>query len=105
VPLECIALPTLPPANDLRLGIYPNPSSGPTRVSLNLTATAKVDLRIYNASGQVIYAVTGKTYPQGSHVIFWDGKSNTGEDVNPGYYFIKVAAGSLVSVDKLVLMK
>ena len=93
------------PVNDLMLGIYPNPSSGPTRISVNLPENSRVDLSIYNASGQVIYAANGKAYPQGKQVILWDGKSNSGENVKPGYYFIKISAGGLTSVDKLVLMQ
>ena len=93
------------PINDLMLGIYPNPSSGPTRISVNLPANSKVDLSIYNASGQVVFAEYGKFYPQGQHVIHWDGKSISGSDVKPGYYFVKVSAGSLISIDKLVLMQ
>jgi hypothetical protein len=89
----------------LKLGIYPNPSSGPTRISINLPANSRVDISIFNASGQVIYTETGKTYPQGNQVIYWDGKSNSGEDIESGYYFVKISAGNLSSVEKLLLMR
>jgi hypothetical protein len=92
-------------ANNLMMGIYPNPSSGLTRISVNLSATATVDMSIYNSVGQVIYTITGKTFPQGNQDIIWDGTSNTGKEVLPGYYIIKVTAGSLTSVDKLILMR
>ena len=91
--------------NELSLGIYPNPSNGPTRITIDLPSSSAVELSIYNAAGQVVFAEYGKTYSQGNQVIHWDGKSNSGEDVKSGYYFIKVSAGSLNSVDKLVLMK
>ncbi|MEN8202099.1 MAG: FlgD immunoglobulin-like domain containing protein, partial [Bacteroidota bacterium] len=93
------------PVNALDMGIYPNPTTGPTRISVTLPANASVSLSIYDASGKVVYAVKGINYPQGNQVINWDGKSNSGEDVKPGYYFIKVSAGSLTSVEKIVLMK
>ena len=92
-------------ANNLMMGIYPNPSRGLTRISVNLPATAAVDMSIYNSVGQVIYTITGKTFPQGNQDIIWDGTSNTGKEVLPGYYIIKVTAGSLTSVDKLILMR
>jgi flagellar hook assembly protein FlgD len=87
------------------VNIYPNPSNGPTRISVDLPANSRVDMSIYNTAGQVIYLLTGKDFPQGNQVIYWDGKSNTGENVNSGYYFVKISAGSLTSVDKLILMK
>lgn len=93
------------PVNDLKVNIYRNPSSSPTRIRVNLPVNAKVERAVYNTSGQVVYVLTGKDLPQGDQVIYWDGKSNTGENVKPGYYFIKVSAGNLTSVDKLVLMQ
>ncbi len=91
--------------NELMLGIYPNPTQGPTHIRVNLPVSSEVVLSIYNTSGQIVYAESGKVYSQGIHVLSWDGKSNTGESVNSGYYLIKVSAGSLISVDKLILMK
>jgi hypothetical protein len=91
--------------NELGLGIYPNPSTGPTRISVNLPSSSLLNMSIYSASGQIVYAEWGKTYAQGKVEIYWDGKSSSGEEVKAGYYFVKVTAGSLTSVDKLVLMK
>ena len=79
----------VPTATSLMLGIYPNPSNGPTRISINLPVAEMVSVSIYNSAGQVVYALSGDVYPQGVQVIHWDGKSNTGEDVRPGYYFIE----------------
>ncbi len=89
----------------LNLNVYPNPSSGATRISVNLPATDLVSLNIYNSAGQVVYSLNGVGYPQGTQVIYWDGKSNNGSDISSGYYFVKVSAGSMTSVDKLVLIK
>jgi len=91
--------------NELNLGLYPNPSSGPTRISVNVPSNDQVSISIYNAAGQVVYALTGVVYPQGTQVIYWDGKSNNGSDINPGYYFVKVSAGALSAADKLVIMR
>ncbi len=91
--------------SELGLGIYPNPSTGPTRISVDLPSSSQVNMSIYTASGQIVYAEWGKTYAQGNLEIYWDGKSTAGEEVKAGYYFVKVTAGSLTSVDKLVLVK
>ncbi len=91
-------------SNELNMGIYPNPSTGATRISVNLPKNDNLSLRIYNAAGQVVYSLNSG-YPQGSQVIYWDGKSNNGSEITSGYYFIRVSTGSLTSVDKLVMMK
>jgi flagellar hook assembly protein FlgD len=93
------------PVDALKLSIYPNPSSGATRININLPADSRVDMSIINSSGQVIYSASGKTYPQGDNVIQWDGKSSSGEDVQSGYYFVKISTGNHISVDKLILMR
>lgn len=91
--------------NVLNLRVYPNPSNGATRISVNLPATDEVSLSIYNSAGQVVYALSGIDYPEGTQVIYWDGKSNNGSEIKSGYYFIKVSVGTISSVDKLVLVK
>jgi len=95
----------VPATTNLMLGLYPNPSNGPVRISINLPVANMVSVNIFNTAGQVVYTLSGDVYPQGIQEINWDGKSNTGKDILPGYYFIKVSAGSLTSVDKLVLMR
>ncbi len=92
-------------SNGLNLGIYPNPSNGPVRISVNLPENGDVRLSIINTSGHVVYTLPGIRYQKGSQVIFWDGKSNNGADIQPGYYFIKVSAGNLTAVEKIVLMR
>ncbi|MEN8204349.1 MAG: FlgD immunoglobulin-like domain containing protein, partial [Bacteroidota bacterium] len=93
------------PVNALDMGIYPNPTTGPTRISVTLPANASVSMSIYNAAGQIVYSESGKIYSQGYQIINWDGKGNNGADVESGYYYVKVSAGTLTSVDKLVLMR
>ncbi len=93
------------PVNDLKISIYPNPSSGETRINVNLPVDSKLDMSIINSSGQIIYSELGRPYSQGSQVIHWDGKNSSGEDVQSGYYFVKISAGSYVSIDKLLMMR
>jgi len=62
-------------------------------------------MSIINSTGQTIYSEIGKPYSQGSQIIHWDGKSSAGIDVPSGYYFVKISAGTFVSIDKLLLMR
>ncbi len=41
----------------------------------------------------------------GAQTISWNGQSNTGADIKSGYYFVKISAGNLSSVEKLLLIK
>jgi hypothetical protein len=89
----------------LSLGIYPNPSSGPTVITFTLARTANVSLQVFNTGGQMVYKLTDERRPAGSQLIQWNSKSNTGAAMESGYYFVKLTAGNLTSVQKLVMMK
>ncbi len=91
--------------NFFNLGIYPNPSQGPTKISFTLENSKTIDLNIFNATGQLVYSLTNVQRSAGNQMILWDGKSNTGSDVQPGYYIVKISSGNQSSVQKLVLMK
>ncbi|MEA3478235.1 MAG: T9SS type A sorting domain-containing protein [Bacteroidota bacterium] len=89
---------------EIVLGVYPNPSHGPTRINFNLPNAENISLKIYNAAGQMVYAEENIYKPAGDQVIRWDGTSNTRQDVKAGYYFVQVSAGNITSVVKLVMM-
>jgi len=86
------------------LGVYPNPTHGATKISFNLTNSGDVSLNIFNTSGQLVYTLKYGNQSAGSQMITWDGNSNTGADITPGYYFVKLTAGDKTAVKKLVLM-
>jgi len=90
---------------ELSLGIYPNPSSGPTVITFTLARAEYVSLRVYNTSGQMVYQLRDERRPAGSQLMQWNGTSNTGAEMVSGYYFVKLTAGNLTSVQKLVMMK
>jgi hypothetical protein len=91
--------------NLFNLGIYPNPSQGPIKISFTLINSKNINLSIFNASGQLVYSLTDGQRSAGNQIISWNGTSNTGVNVQSGYYFVKVSAGNQSSVQKLVLMK
>jgi len=90
---------------ELVLNVYPNPSVGPMKINFSLMHSQDVNVRIYNASGQVVYSLSEVNVPSGSMAIDWNGASNTGMDIQAGYYFVSVTVGTLTSVEKVVIMK
>ncbi len=90
--------------NDIVLGVYPNPSYGATKISFNMINSGDVTLNIFNTTGQLVYTLKEANQQAGSRVILWDGNSNTGAEMTPGYYFVKIIAGDKSAVKKLVLM-
>jgi hypothetical protein len=89
---------------EMVLGIYPNPSSGPTKISFDLTYSQEVTFEVLNSLGQLVYKMENVAKSAGSQMIQWDGTSNTGAVIHSGYYFVKVSAGNTTSVKKMVIM-
>jgi len=88
----------------INVGVYPNPSHGPTSISFTLHNSEDVTLEIFNSSGQLVYSQSGMYMSEGKQVVRWNGYSNTGNDILPGYYLVKVTAGSMSATQKMILM-
>ena len=83
---------------------YPNPFNGETAIRLDLPKTGMVRFEIVNVLGQVVYDFE-RQYSVGSHTIYWDGSSNTGQTVGSGVYYYRITAGDFVSSKKMILLK
>ena len=91
----------------VRYGLFqnePNPLLTSTRIAFNLTETAMVDLNIYNLKGQRVKTLySGVT---SKHTIMWDGKDESGKELENGVYFYKLMVnGKTEETKKLILMR
>jgi len=89
---------------NLKVGVFPNPVVDNASMSFNLSSAQNVRLEIVNVAGQLVYS-ENMNKPAGRTVVTWNGTSNSGVDVNAGIYFVKVEAGNLSSMEKLILAK
>jgi hypothetical protein len=97
--------------------VYPNPFNSSTRISFSVGAQglAPVRLAIYDISGREVYSAVaapsvtgiGKTPPTppaiaggDSRTLVWDAS-----DQPAGLYFVRLKAGSMVSSQRLVIVK
>jgi len=74
------------------LGSYPNPFSPSTTIRYPLPCFSKVEVTVFNSSGQVINHFTIPSKPAGTHQLTWNGTDNKGVDVPSGIYFINFKA-------------
>ena len=70
------------------------------------TVTAK----IYDVTGKQIRTIELGHKPAGNYVesnraIYWDGKTETGEQVSSGTYFYQIEAGDYTDTRKMVILK
>ncbi len=91
--------PTLP--KDWTLSaVYPNPFNPVTTVGLELPSTSEVHARLYNTLGQEVMEVMNTVMDAGYHTV-----QINGSELSSGIYFLRMDAGPLHEVRKLVLLK
>jgi hypothetical protein len=103
------SVPQGPPAvaEDFKLGApYPNPFNSEVTIPLEIARGPKlVDIRIYNVLGQEVRVFGNVLYTAGQHRIVWDGRSNTGESVTSGQYFVQATVGQQMATAVVRLVK
>jgi hypothetical protein len=101
---------TLLPKQTILLQNYPNPFNPETWIPYQLTHDAEVRISIYDISGEMVRRLNLRHKPAGYYVdrnkaVYWDGKSETGEQVSSGLYFYQLRAGDFTSVKRMVILK
>jgi len=77
---------------------YPNPFGEQITIELNTSMTQKLDVKVFDLSGQLIRTLyVGNSYT--GTTLTWDGKNDDGVKMTSGSYFIKANN----SVEKVVL--
>ena len=89
---------------------YPNPFNSETWIPFQLAQDSTVTARIYDVTGKQIRIiqlgyVTAGNYVESSKAIYWDGKTDTGEQVSSGTYFYQIQAGDYTDIRKMVILK
>ena len=67
-------------------------------------------LTIYDVAGKIVRKLelghlTAGSYSQTEKAIYWDGKTETGEQVGSGTYFYQLQAGNYTETRKMVILK
>ncbi len=83
----------LPSAPELR-GLFPNPASGPMRVSFALPAAAEVRAEFLDLAGRKVRSLAPRPYGPGSWTLAWDGRDGNGNALPAGIYWVRLFAGN-----------
>lgn len=102
--MQAASLDLLPQAFKLYPN-FPNPFNPETRIQFDLPKAAEVELRIYNALGQLVRTLVEQPYRAGSFTVTWDGRDHAGLLLPSGLYFYKMKAGKFQAQRKLLLLK
>jgi hypothetical protein len=88
------------------LTVFPNPASGVTDISYQITDNTNGTLEIYDVSGKLVrsFNLESSIVNQES-TLSWRGDDNAGRQVPAGVYFINFKAGDYRTTTKFLLMR
>ena len=103
-------LPERLPTQTQLLANYPNPFNPETWIPFQLAQDSTITARIYDVTGKQIREIELGHLPAGNYVevnkaIYWDGRSEDGEQVSSGTYFYQIEAGDYTETRKMVILK
>jgi parallel beta-helix repeat protein len=95
------------PVPDLYLFVdnYPNPFNGYTTLRFNVARSGPVEVVIYDVLGRRVFGNVWYDLAPGTHTAVWDARTNSGNDLASGSYFVRLKqrAGSVTA--KLVILR
>jgi len=84
---------------------YPNPFNPMTKIRFTLPQTEDVLLIIYDLLGRRIKTLVNNRLQAGQHMVEWDGKDDTGNQVSSGLYFYQIQCADYTKVRKMLLVR
>ena len=92
--------------DDVWLQAYPNPFNSSITISYKLAVAGKVNISIYNLSGQKLRTLVSETQQADYQSVVWDGTNATGEFAGSGIYFCTfIIDDKPVATQKLMMLK
>ncbi|MEJ2721444.1 MAG: FlgD immunoglobulin-like domain containing protein, partial [bacterium] len=85
--------------------LHPNPFNPNLNIEFTLERRGEVELSIYDIRGRLVRRLIQDERPAGPHVAQWDGKSDNGNQVASGIYFVRLEAMGRVDHRKAVMIK
>ena len=89
---------------------YPNPFNPETWIPYDLAGDASVTIEVYDITGHIVkrfdlgHQIAGR-YRDRAKALFWNGRSENGERVASGIYYIKFIADEVIQICQLAIVK
>jgi hypothetical protein len=103
-----VSVRTLPPSSGsitMLLPSRPNPFSDRTEIGFVLAAPSYAKLSIYDVAGRHVRTLAEGHHPAGEQRLTWEGRTDHGENVTSGVYFLKLETPQAERISKLILRR
>lgn len=102
--LEPPGLTCIPEVYDLSQN-YPNPFNPGTIMHYQIPENGHVIVKIFNLLGPEIKTLVNEHQRRGHYFIHWDGRDNSGMQVQSGVYLYRIQTKSFVSTKKMTVLR
>jgi hypothetical protein len=85
--------------------LYPNPFNSSTTIRYAASSAGKVEIAVYDATGQKVRLLEKGSIQAGEHTLLWNGTDERGQAVGSGVYIFTFRAGSVMKARRMVLMR
>ncbi len=98
---------SVPPGNQVDFGLpYPSPARDATTFRYRMTASSRVDLRIFDARGRLTRTLrAGADVAAPGEQVVWDGTDDRGRRVPAGLYVARLEIGTRVLSRRFVMLR
>lgn len=83
----------------------PNPATGGAMVCFTVVSGDPVCLSVYDMQGRLVSRPVDGSLAPGEHEIWWDARTASGSDLQPGVYFLRLVSGGTATTGRLVLVR
>jgi endoglucanase len=83
---------------------YPNPFNPNTTIEYELANSGDVKIDVYDMQGIKIKTLVNNFKSSGKHLVSWNGKSDTGQSVASGVYFLNLGFENFNQYKKAILI-
>ena len=84
---------------------YPNPFNPITNIKYEIPKKSKVEINVYDISGQRVKTLVNEIKVPGYWSTYWDGSNNFGQRVSSGMYLYTIVTNDYKKSRKLIFMK
>jgi hypothetical protein len=99
-----IAVSSLPGETEMDKA-YPNPFNPTTYISYRLAEDGNTRITVFDAMGRKIRTLHEGRQSAGSYQVYWNGLDEDGRSVSSGMYLIRMQAGEILKVQKVMLAR
>lgn len=84
---------------------YPNPFNPNTYIAYRLSEDEAVRITVFDMMGRVVRTLHEGRQSAGSYQVYWNGTDEAGRRVSSGMYLIRMQAGEIFKVQKVLLAR